>query len=43
MSKDVDYYVSLASPYTYMGGRRLPEVIESTGATFHIKPVIGSQ
>ena len=43
MSKDVDYYVSLASPYTYMGGRRLPGVIESTGATFHIKPVIGSQ
>ena len=43
MSKEVDYYVSLASPYTYMGGRRLPEIIESTGATFHIKPVIGSQ
>ena len=43
MSKDVDYYVSLASPYTYMGGRRLPEIIESTGAAFHIKPVIGSQ
>ena len=43
MSKDVDYYVSLASPYTYMGGRRLQEIIESTGATFHIKPVIGSQ
>ena len=43
MSKDVDYYVSLASPYTYMGGRRLPEIIEITGAAFHIKPVIGSQ
>ena len=43
MSKEVDYYVSLASPYTYMGGRRLPEIIESTGAAFHIKPVIGSQ
>ena len=43
MSKDVDYYVSLASPYTYMGGRRLPEIIESIGAAFHIKPVIGSQ
>ena len=26
-----------------MGGRRLPEIIESTGAAFHIKPVIGSQ
>ena len=43
MSKEVDYYVSLASPYTYMGGRRLPEIIESTGAAFRIKPVIGSQ
>ena len=43
MSKDVDYYVSLASRYTYMGGRRLPEIIEITGAAFHIKPVIGSQ
>ena len=43
MSKEVDYYVSLASPYTYMGGRRLPEIIENTGAAFHIKPVIGSQ
>ena len=43
MSKEVDYYVSLASPYTYMGGRRLPEIIESTGAAFYIKPVIGSQ
>jgi len=43
MSKNVDYYVSLASPYTYMGGKHLPEVIESTGATFLIKPVIGSQ
>ena len=43
MSKDVDYYVSLASPYTYMGGRRLREIIQNTGATFHIKPVIGSQ
>ena len=38
MSKYVDYYASLASPYTYMGGRRLPEIIENTGADFHIKP-----
>ena len=43
MSKEVDYYISLASPYTYMGGRHLPEIIERTGAAFHIKPVIGSQ
>ena len=43
MSKNVDYYVSLGSPYTYMGGRRLPEIIERTGADFHIKPVKGAQ
>jgi len=43
MSKHVDYYVSLASPYTYMGGRRLPEIIENTGADFHIKPIMGAQ
>jgi 2-hydroxychromene-2-carboxylate isomerase len=43
MSKNVDYYVSLASPYTYMGGRRLPEIIERTGADFHIKPIMGAQ
>lgn len=43
MSKNVDYYLSLASPYTYMGGRRLPEIIERTGAHFHVKPVKGAQ
>ncbi len=43
MSKNVDYYVSLASPYTYMGGRRLPEIIAETGAEFSIKPVMGGQ
>ncbi len=41
MSNQVDYYVSLASPYTYMGGRRLPEIIAETGAKFHIKPIKG--
>ncbi|MFP6771613.1 MAG: 2-hydroxychromene-2-carboxylate isomerase [Alphaproteobacteria bacterium] len=41
MSKSVEYFMSLASPYSYMGGRRLPQIIEDTGATFHIKPVIG--
>ena len=41
MSKSVDYFMSLASPYSYMGGRRLRPIIEDTGAVFHIKPVIG--
>lgn len=43
MSKDVDYYVSLASPYTYMGGRRVPKIIADTGANFRIKPIMGAQ
>ena len=43
MRKHVDYFVSLASPYTYMGGRRLPEVIADTGANFFVKPVMGAQ
>ena len=41
MRKSVDYFMSLASPYSYMGGRRLPQIIQDTGATFHIKPVTG--
>ena len=43
MSKDVDYYMSLASPYTYMGGRRVPKIIAETNANFRIKPVMGAQ
>lgn len=43
MRGNVDYYVSLASPYTYMGGRRLPEIIADTGTVFDIKPVMGAQ
>lgn len=39
MSKTVDYYVSLASPYTYMGGTRLPDIAARTGATFVVKPI----
>ncbi|MFP6748813.1 MAG: 2-hydroxychromene-2-carboxylate isomerase [Alphaproteobacteria bacterium] len=43
MRGNVDYYVSLASPYTYMGGRLLPEIIADTGAVFDFKPVMGAQ
>lgn len=39
MSKTVDYYVSLASPWTYIGGTRLPQVIAETGAEFIVKPI----
>lgn len=43
MSKSVDYYLSLASPYSYMGGWRLPSIIAETCAEFHLKPVTGHQ
>lgn len=39
MSKTVDYYVSLASPWTYIGGKRLPAIIAETGAEFVVKPI----
>jgi len=39
MSKTVDYYVSLASPWTYMGGTRLPDIALRTGAEFVVKPI----
>lgn len=39
MSKTVDYYLSLGSPYAYLGGKRLPEVASRTGARFVVKPV----
>lgn len=39
MSKTVDYYVSLASPWTYIGGKRLPDIVAQTGAEFIVKPI----
>ena len=41
MSKTVDYYLALASPYTYMGGRRLPAIVAETGAELRLKPIKG--
>ena len=39
MSKTVDYYVSLASPWTYIGGKRVPGIAAATGADFIVKPI----
>lgn len=39
MSTIVDYYVSLASPWTYVGGKRLPGIAAASGATFNVKPI----
>lgn len=42
MTRTVDYYVSLASPYTYMGGKRLPALAASADVRFDVKPVKGA-
>ena len=39
MRKVVDYYYSLVSPWTYLGGPRLDEIIPRTGAVVDCKPV----
>ena len=39
MRKVVDYYYSLVSPWTYLGGPRLDEIVHSTGAVVDCKPV----
>ncbi|MBT6407806.1 MAG: 2-hydroxychromene-2-carboxylate isomerase, partial [Rhodospirillaceae bacterium] len=39
MSKVIDYYFSITSPWTYMGGGRLIEIAERHGATITYKPV----
>jgi 2-hydroxychromene-2-carboxylate isomerase len=41
VSKIVTYYFSLASPWTYIGGKRLPGIAKATGAEFAVKPVKG--
>jgi 2-hydroxychromene-2-carboxylate isomerase len=38
MSKTVDYYLSPASPYCYLGGKRLPDLIATSGAELRLKP-----
>ena len=39
MTKVIDYYVSLVSPFTYLGSRRLEEIAERRGADIRVKPV----
>ncbi|MEO5375954.1 MAG: 2-hydroxychromene-2-carboxylate isomerase [Alphaproteobacteria bacterium] len=40
MSKVVDYYFSLASPFTYLGGERFAALAARHGAVVHHKPKI---
>ena len=39
MSAHIDYYVSLNSPWTHLGGARLMEVAARSGATVRIYPI----
>ncbi len=39
MSKTIDYYYALASPWTYLGGQRLERIAGQAGATINFKPV----
>ncbi len=39
MSKTIDYYAGLSSPWTYLGHRRLCDLATKYNATVHFKPV----
>jgi len=39
MAESVDYYLSLNSPWTYLGHRRFAELVESHGLTVRVYPV----
>ena len=38
MSVTIDYYISLNSPWTYMGSALLAEIAKRNGATVNVKP-----
>ncbi len=38
MSVSIDYYISLNSPWTYMGSALLAEIAKRNGATVNVKP-----
>ncbi len=39
MARAIDYYFSLISPWTYLGGDRLMEIAREHGAEIRVKPV----
>jgi 2-hydroxychromene-2-carboxylate isomerase len=39
MSKVIDYYLTLISPWTYLGSQRFAEIAERHGAEVRVKPV----
>ena len=39
MAKTIDYYHSLISPWSYLGGPRLDDIAAAAGATVNVKPI----
>lgn len=39
MTKRIDYYLSLISPFTYLGSKRLAEIAREHGAEVSVKPI----
>lgn len=39
MAKTIDYYHSLISPWSYLGGPRLGDIAAAAGATVNVKPI----
>lgn len=39
MAKEIDYYISLNSPWTYLGSRRLEEIVQAHRVEVRVKPV----
>ncbi len=39
MSRTIDYYLALNSPWTYLGSRGLEEIAARHGAEIRVKPV----
>jgi len=39
MAKTIDYYHSLISPWSYLGGPRLHDIAAAAGATVNVKPI----
>jgi 2-hydroxychromene-2-carboxylate isomerase len=39
MGKTIDYYLSLVSPWTYLGAKRLEAIAAAKGAVIRVKPV----
>jgi len=39
MAKTIDYYLSLISPWTYLGSRVVEDIVRKHGAAVHVRPM----